>query len=240
MLAGEESVMVELVKGGKYAWFVPTILGVIYVQNQWSRYLLNYMYAVPADDDKESIRAATNLNAADYGILTGYGFAGTFCVAGLVAGRLADIWVRKYIIFLGVLIWNAGMFGIGVSTTFWQLLVFRLVLGAGQAFTNPASYALIADYFPEDKRAEANGLFACGVYIGGGVASLCLQMAESWGWAARASSSPSSASASSSTSSSCASRRAAGARPPPPTRSTSPRPRRRPSATRCARSSATT
>ena len=180
--ARESEAMVELVKGGKYAWFVLTILGAIYVQNQWSRYSLNYMYAVSADDDKESIRAATDLNAADYGILTGYGFAGTFCVAGLVAGRLADIWVRKYIIFLGVLIWNAGMFGIGVSTTFWQLLVFRLVLGAGQAFTNPASYALIADYFPEDKRAEANGLFACGVYIGGGVASLCLEMAESWGW----------------------------------------------------------
>ena len=174
--------MVEVVKGGKYAWFVLTILAAIYVQNQWSRYSLNYMYAVSADDDKESIRAATNLNAADYGILTGYGFSGTFCLAGLVAGRLADIGTRKYIIFIGVAIWNLGMFGIGMATTFWQLLLFRLLLGAGQAFTNPASYALIADYFPEEKRAEANGLFACGVYIGGGVASLCLEMAESWGW----------------------------------------------------------
>ena len=81
--ARESEAMVELVKGGKYAWFVLTILGAIYVQNQWSRYSLNYMYAVSADDDKESIRAATDLNAADYGILTGYGFAGTFCVAGL-------------------------------------------------------------------------------------------------------------------------------------------------------------
>ena len=63
--ARESEAMVELVKGGKYAWFVLTILGAIYVQNQWSRYSLNYMYAVSADDDKESIRAATDLNGME-------------------------------------------------------------------------------------------------------------------------------------------------------------------------------
>ena len=83
---------------------------------------------------------------------------------------------------VGVAIWNVGMLGIGFSHVFWQLLCARLILGAGQAFSNPASYALIADYFPENKRAEANGLFACGVYLGGGIASLCLDMAETWGW----------------------------------------------------------
>ena len=109
--------MVEIEKGGKYAWFVLAILAAIYVQNQWSRYSLNYMYAVatPDDDAKanfESIKYSTNLNAADYGILTGYGFSGTFCLAGLVAGRLADVGTRKYIIFAGVAIWNVVVFSL--------------------------------------------------------------------------------------------------------------------------------
>ena len=95
---------------------------------------------------------------------------------GLVAGRLADVSSRKTVIFFGVAIWNLAMVGLGMSNVFWQLLLWRLVLGVGQAFTNPASYSLIADYFPEEKRAQANGLFACGVYVGGGVASLCIEV----------------------------------------------------------------
>ena len=69
----------------RYSWFVLLILGLIYMQQQWSRYSLNYLYNVSADDDFTSIQAADSLSYADYGILTGYGFSATFCLAGLVA-----------------------------------------------------------------------------------------------------------------------------------------------------------
>ncbi|KAH8054552.1 sphingolipid transporter [Aureococcus anophagefferens] len=52
---------------------------------------------------------------------------------------------------------------IGYSKTYAEVLLWRLALGFGQAFSNPASYSLIADYFPEAQRAQANSLFACGV-----------------------------------------------------------------------------
>ena len=192
----------------RYSWFVLLILGLIYMQQQWSRYSLNYLYNVSADDDFTSIQAADSLSYADYGILTGYGFSATFCLAGLVAGRAADVSSRKLIIFAGCLIWNAALFMIGYSKTYAEVLLWRLALGFGQAFSNPASYSLIADYFPEAQRAQANGLFACGVYarrgagggggvaaaraggrappaaaqVGGGLASLCISMATSLGW----------------------------------------------------------
>jgi len=152
----------------RYSWFVLLILGLIYMQQQWSRYSLNYLYNVSADDDFTSIQAADSLSYADYGILTGYGFSATFCLAGLVAGRAADVSSRKLIIFAGCLIWNAALFMIGYSKTYAEVLLWRLALGFGQAFSNPASYSLIADYFPEAQRAQANGLFACGVHRGGG------------------------------------------------------------------------
>ena len=63
-----------------------------------------------------------------------------------------------------------------------EVLLWRLVLGFGQAFSSPASYSLIADYFPESQRSQANGLFACGVYIGGGMASMCISMSADLGW----------------------------------------------------------
>lgn len=166
----------------RYSWFVLLVLALIYVQQQWSRYSLNYLYNVSADDDETSIAVADHVSFADYGILTGYGFSATFCIAGLFAGRAADVMSRRMIVFAGVAIWNVALFMMGYSTSFGLLLVWRLVLGFGQAFTNPASYSLIADYFPEEHRAQANGLFACGVYIGGGLASLCISMAQSLGW----------------------------------------------------------
>lgn len=160
------------------------MLAACYCQQQWSRYSLNYLYNVSTDDDKTSIAAADHISYADYGILTGYGFSATFCLAGLGAGRAADVLSRRVIIFAGVAIWNLALFMIGYSSSFVQVLCWRLLLGFGQAFSNPASYSLIADYFPEEQRAQANGLFACGVYLGGGLASLCISMASALGWRA--------------------------------------------------------
>ena len=99
----------------RYSWFVLLVLGLIYMQQQWSRYSLNYLYTVSEDDDFVSIKSADGISYADYGILTGYGFSATFCLAGLVAGRAADISSRKLIIFAGALIWNAALFMIGSS-----------------------------------------------------------------------------------------------------------------------------
>ncbi|CAM9631107.1 unnamed protein product, partial [Phaeothamnion confervicola] len=70
----------------------------------------------------------------------------------------------------------------GMATSFWQLLLSRLVLGVGEAFSAPAAYSLIADYFPADGRAEANGIYAFGVYVGGGLGSMSIAMARGMGW----------------------------------------------------------
>ena len=43
-------------KGGFYANTVLLLLGLIYVQNQWSRYSFNYLYAVSYDDDDVDLR----------------------------------------------------------------------------------------------------------------------------------------------------------------------------------------
>ena len=77
-------------------------------------------------------------------------------------GRAADSNNRRNIIVIGCFIWNAALAGMGSSTAFWELLVYRLVLGFGQAFSNPASYSMITDLFPPDQRPFANGLFATG------------------------------------------------------------------------------
>ena len=139
---------------------------------RWSRYILNYLYAISSENKKYSITEACSLTTTEYGLLTGYGFSATFVVTGLFMGRAADSNNRRNIIVIGCFIWNAALIGMGSSYMFWQLLMYRLMLGFGQAFSNPASYSMISDLFAADQRPYGNGLFATGCYVGGGLASL--------------------------------------------------------------------
>lgn len=69
-------------------------------------------------------------------------------------GRAADLYNRKLIVFYGLVIWNLATIGMGLSNNFWQLLLSRIFLGIGQSFSMPASYSLIADYFPAESLAQ--------------------------------------------------------------------------------------
>eukprot|EP00752_Nemacystus_decipiens_P008775 g7830.t1 len=172
-----------------YARYVLLILLCVYVSNQWARYLLNYLYAVSDDDyddddekDFISIEDATGISTSEYGLLVGYGFSFFYVIFGLFMGRAADLYNRKLIVFYGLVIWNVATIALGLSNNFWQLLCSRILLGIGESFSMPASYSLIADYFPAESLAQANGVFAFGVYVGGGLSSLSIALAKVVGW----------------------------------------------------------
>lgn len=69
-------------------------------------------------------------------------------------GRAADLYNRKLIIFYGLVIWNVATICLGMSDNFVQLLLSRILLGIGESFSMPASYSLIADYFPAESLAQ--------------------------------------------------------------------------------------
>jgi len=171
-----------------YSKYVLYVLLLIYVSNQWSRYLLNYLYSVSAKDlsneeaERFSISYATGITTAQYGLLVGFGFSFMYVLCGLLMGRAADSFNRRNIIFWGLLIWNVAVVIMAMSSSFTSLLVSRVILGIGESFSAPASYSLIADYFPVEARAEANGIYAFGVYVGGGLGSLAIAMANGFGW----------------------------------------------------------
>lgn len=57
----------------------------------------------------------------------------------------------------------------------WQ--VARIFLGIGEAFNAPACYALITLYFPNSRKATANGIYSTGTYLGSALSSLCISIA---------------------------------------------------------------
>ena len=82
-------------------------------------------------------------------------------------GILADKWIRKRIIAIGVSIWSIATFLTGLSYSFTQLLITRSVVGIGEASYAPAATSLIADNYPREKRARASSIFHLGMFLGG-------------------------------------------------------------------------
>lgn len=69
-------------------------------------------------------------------------------------GRAADVYNRKNIVFYGLVIWNVATICLGLSNNYVELLLSRILLGIGESFSMPASYSLIADYFPAESLAQ--------------------------------------------------------------------------------------
>ncbi len=82
-------------------------------------------------------------------------------------GILADKWVRKNIIAMGVAIWSVATFITGIVQNFTQLLITRAAVGIGEASYAPAATSLISDNYPIEKRARASSIFHLGMFLGG-------------------------------------------------------------------------
>ena len=103
-------------------------------------------------------------------LLQGAAFAVPYILMSIPFGRLVDRFNRIAILVGGVIIWTIATFASGISYTYAQLTVARMFVGTGEASVAPASWSLLADYFPPEKLALPTSIFLMGPYIGGGLA----------------------------------------------------------------------
>jgi len=91
---------------------------------------------------------------------------------------LIDRWSRKKAIAVMAVVWSIATAACALAKNFTQLFSLRAVVGGGEAAYTSGGHAMIAAYFPEEKRATMNGLFtaaipmgtAIGVIVGGVIA----------------------------------------------------------------------
>ncbi len=93
-------------------------------------------------------------------------------LASVPLGVLADRYSRKKIIAGGVLFWSAASFASGLALSFKSLLAVRSLVGVGEAAYAPAATALITDNVPQEMRAQAQGVFNAGMFVGGTVGAM--------------------------------------------------------------------
>lgn len=158
----------------RYRTYVLSALTLIYVMNFVDRGLL----AVVGPD----LVPELGISDTQFGLLTGFGFALLYTVVGIPLARYADAAHRVWIMTVCVALWSLMTVACGLATeitigsvtigAFWVLLMCRVGVGIGEAGCTPPANSLIADYFAPRDRAQALGVYAMGVTLGGMFANL--------------------------------------------------------------------
>ena len=112
------------------------------------------------------IIADLKLDDAQFGAIGGLAFALLYSILGVPLALLADRTSRSKVIAGAVAVWSAFTALCGTATSFGQLFFYRLGVGVGEAGGVAPSYALIADYFPPERRARALAIFSLGIPLG--------------------------------------------------------------------------
>ena len=151
-------------KSMAYPWLVVAILMVAYVFSFVDRQILNLLVG--------PIRRDLGISDTQMSLLMGFSFAIFYTILGIPLGRLADSRSRRGLIAAGVVVWSLMTALCGLARSYWQLFVFRIGVGVGEATLSPAAYSMIADYFPPERRATAISVYSMGIYLGSGIAFL--------------------------------------------------------------------
>lgn len=103
----------------------------------------------------EPIRLDTGLTDNQMAMIFGGAAGFVLAFASLIVSPLADIYSRRLIIGVGLLIIGACNFGSAMVATAGLMLAVRLVGGFGGAGNGPATFSLLADTFPPTKLPKA-------------------------------------------------------------------------------------
>jgi len=156
---------------------VLTLLLIAYIFNFLDRQILGIL--------TQPIKASLHLSDAQFGALGGTAFAILYSVLGIPLALLADRTSRSAVVAGSLAVWSGFTALCGTAAGFWGMFLYRVGVGVGEAGGVAPSYALIADYFPPERRARALAVFSLGVPIGlGGGAFIGAHLAAWFGWRA--------------------------------------------------------
>lgn len=118
----------------------------------------------------DPVRSSLGISDFQVGLAQGTSFAIIYAVAGLPAGRLADVANRRNLLLLGLVIWSAGTVACGFAAGMTSLIGARILVAAGEALLAPAAISMISDMFPPERRGRPMAVFLSGMNVGSGLA----------------------------------------------------------------------
>jgi MFS family permease len=114
----------------------------------------------------ESIKTEFALSDLQLGLLGGVAFGLFYATLGLPVAWLADRYNRSSVLTAAIAIWSAMTVLCGYAVGFVSLFLARVGVGIGEAGAAPPSQALVADYFPRERRGFALGILYLYIPLG--------------------------------------------------------------------------
>ncbi|KAG5326219.1 SPNS1 protein, partial [Pseudoatta argentina] len=106
----------------------------------------------------------------DYQILAGPSFIAVYTIVGIILGVAADRYNRVKLLTVCTVIFSVAIILSGAVIEYWQLVILRMLLAAGEAGCNPLATGLLSDWFSEEQRGLVMSIFNWGIYGGYGIA----------------------------------------------------------------------
>jgi MFS family permease len=113
-------------------------------------------------------------------ILSAYLVAGA--VMTPVSGKLSDIYGKKRIMIILILVYTVGLIMSPFSSNFFMLLISRILQGIGISVF-PVTFGLVREQFPREKLAISQGIISS-MFAGGSVLGLAIggSIVQFYGW----------------------------------------------------------
>ena len=134
--------------------------------------LLMLAYAFNASDRSiiaiigQAMKGDLGLSDTELGLLGGTAFALLYAFSGIPVARLAERFNRVTIVSIALVVWSGLTAMCGLASSFTQLLLLRIGVGAGEAGCTPPAHSLISDYFAPEQRATALSVYSSGISVG--------------------------------------------------------------------------
>jgi predicted MFS family arabinose efflux permease len=129
-------------------------------------YILNFLDRQILGILAQPIKSDLHLTDSQFGAIGGLAFALLYSVLGIPLALIADRTSRSLVVATALAVWSGFTALCGLAQSATQLFLLRLGVGVGEAGGVAPSYALIADYFPPERRARALAVYSLGVPIG--------------------------------------------------------------------------
>lgn len=142
------------------------------MKRYWTLALLILVYSLSMLDRAviglllDSIKAEMQVSDTVMGLITGFGFALVYGIAGIPVAWWADHANRRNIIAGGLTVFSMATALTGLAQNIWHVLVGRMALALGESTQLAPSIALLADLFQKRLRARAMSIFSMGPPIG--------------------------------------------------------------------------
>jgi len=157
-----------------YAWYVFTLLFILYMFFFIDRIIITPLFPF--------LQAEWGLTDTQCGWFASI-VTLTMTVFVFPISILVDRWSRKKAIAIMGILWGLTSAACALTRNFLQMFVLRSFVGIGESAFSAGGHAMIAAYFPEEKRSTINGLFNSAVPMGTAIGMIMGGIiAESLGW----------------------------------------------------------